>query len=492
VRHVVAVLHAFGGLRSSVNQSISFIGPYPLVRRAGMGAMGRVDLVLRRDATGAPALCVVKRLTADAEPHLKERFQREGRIALSLHHPNIARTFEVTTVEGEPCLVQEFIHGLNLDLLSARLSSAMPVPIACLIVKEVAEALAYAHEHGILHRDVAPPNIMVGFDGAVRLIDFGVAKDLAPPPSERVLTAVGSTVGRKYFAAPELLEGYDATTLTDVFALGVVLWQLLSDRDFPFSGTAIRAIPEAPSRFNDALPPGLDAVSLRAVSFDPATRTPSAAELARQLAPFAASTHPLKSFLMSGAHLDLDRERAALAREVAAAATVLPVAARRKTSFRVLFPLALVAAIGVATAYTFNALWTVSHHSTSSVVPAPVAQPGTSSVDIGDRTASPAPPHAPAPPSVTLPASPEPTNGHRHSHQGAAHRLPVAASPDDRAETAPAPMESPEALIQSAITALKARNYAAAQTAAELAVSRGGGERAEKLLARIKLDRGEQ
>jgi len=450
-----------------------------------MGAMGRVDLVLRRGDDDSPALSVIKRPAADAEPHVKERFQREARIALSLNHPNLARTYEVGVFDGEPGIVQEFVHGVTLQSLGGKLSAPMPVPIACSIVKEVAEALAYAHAQGILHRDIAPENIMIGFNGVVRLIDFGVAKELLPTEPERVLSAIGSTVGRKYFAAPEHLAGQPATKLTDVFSLGVVLWQLLATRDFPFSGTAIRAVPDAPSKSNRAVPPSLDSVSLRAVAFDPAERTESAAELALELTPFTAN-HPLQAFLITGAHIDLARERALLERDVAAAAAALPPLAptrhswrRRYTALAVTLPVALIGALVVRALHV------------GSPVPGPTLTSPPASVS---TAAMPAPSPKSVAPSrgiderqVPLSAPTQPLHARppRAAHRSTSPKLAPAVQP------AP-PVESSDVLLQRALTALRARNYVAAQDAAEAALQHGGGERAEQLLARIKLDRGDK
>jgi len=440
--------------------------------------MGRVDLVLRRDEAGEPALCVVKRPAANAEPGMRERFEREARIALGLSHPNLARTYEVTTLGGDPCFVQEFVHGITLHTLEARLSSPMPAPVACLIVREVALALAYAHERGIVHRDLAPTNIMVAYDGTVKLIDFGLAKHLAPRSNEPPLTAVGAPVGRKFYQAPEMLEGRPATPLTDIFALGVILWELLARRDFPYSGsgnTNLRAVPDPPSLTNTAVSAELDAIALRAVSYDPSRRTAAAADLARELAPF--SSYPLTSFL-SDANLDPKEQRALLERDVASAAASLPLLSSNKRSTnwrRFAGPLLLVPA---ALFGTFFVRWLRPLPTAS---PAEEAAPRRRALPVSIPAPLPAPTAAPTlPPPPRASAAPD----HRHVPRRSIARPIVPPAP------AAPPAEETSELIDKAIAAAKARNYEVAESFAALAVKRGGGPKAEELLARIQLDRG--
>jgi serine/threonine-protein kinase len=153
-----------------------------LVRCTGAGGFGRVDVALK----GSPdlvKLCAVKRMRKDEYgADLEARFRREAQIALRLSHGAIAHTLGVEQIEGELCLVQEFVEGVNLSQLQSQSRpELLPVLVAVYVAHEVARALAYAHGCGIVHRDVTPDNIMLGFDGQVKLIDFGLREGAAMP-----------------------------------------------------------------------------------------------------------------------------------------------------------------------------------------------------------------------------------------------------------------------------------------------------------------------
>ena len=144
--------------------------------------MGRIDLALRAQPDGIPALCVLKRMHAELRsPEHDARFRREANIALQLSHAAIARTVGVEEIDGELVLLQELVHGVDVRLLGTRLATAgerVPLAIAVHVASEVARALAHAHafgDLGIVHRDVTPDNIMLSFAGEVKLIEIGRA-----------------------------------------------------------------------------------------------------------------------------------------------------------------------------------------------------------------------------------------------------------------------------------------------------------------------------
>jgi predicted Ser/Thr protein kinase/tetratricopeptide (TPR) repeat protein len=216
-------------------------GPYLIVRVLGAGGMGRIELALRADAPGGEA-CVLKRLVSYGRNDDQEaRFRREAMIALRLSHENIARTLRVEQIEHETCLAQEFVEGVNLSkVLRQRGKRPMPISVAVHVVGEVAKALAYAHDfqgHGIVHRDVTPENIMISFDGDVKIIDFGIARSNV----DGTLTSLDTVVGRRSYIPPEAWSGKKVDRRADIYGLGVVLWEMLAAR-----------------RAEDALEPGPD------------------------------------------------------------------------------------------------------------------------------------------------------------------------------------------------------------------------------------------
>ncbi len=264
-------------------------GPYLVVRVSGAGGMGRVQLALRADSA-TDNVCVIKRMTPVADvPDQAARFRREAQIAARLEHPNIARTLRVEEIGDELCIAQEYIQGMDLGrLMRQLLSKPVPAPLAVFLVGEVAAGLAYAHAfggHDIVHRDVSPENVMISFDGDVKLIDFGIARSAV----DGTLTSVGAVLGRREYIAPESWDGVKADRRVDVYALGVVLWEALTGRrleDVREVGP-VKAL-GSPREVNALIPEALAEVVMRALAAAPGERYQSCDELAAAIAPFAA------------------------------------------------------------------------------------------------------------------------------------------------------------------------------------------------------------
>jgi tRNA A-37 threonylcarbamoyl transferase component Bud32 len=225
-------------------------GRYVLVELLGSGGMGEVALALR----GKPEhfkLCVVKRLSAHRpkDPALEERFRREGELAAKLSDNGVPRTLEVGVCEGEPFIAQEFVDGKDLGQVMASCATSgpgMPASVALHIVMKVAKTLACVQEAGnmgVVHREVSPANVRLSWQGDVKLLDFGIARAVA----QTALTQTGQAVGRPRYMAPELLQGGAASLASDVYALGVVLWELLAGRPYPVGGPvySVVDVPEA-------------------------------------------------------------------------------------------------------------------------------------------------------------------------------------------------------------------------------------------------------
>ena len=303
---------------SSTEVPFRRLGPYVLLQLSGAGGMGRVDVALSIKRGGFTKVCVLKRILPDLRtPEQEARFRREATIALRLSHGAIAQTLDVVEVEGELCLLQEFVHGTTLAHLENRAGSAgepIPVELAAHVGAEVARALAYAHSFdggGIFNRDVTPDNVMVSFAGEAKLVDFGIAR----APADQPLTEVGFVVGRPLYTAPEVLAGESPSPRSDIYSLGVLLWQVLARR--PFEGPGQTSI-EPPSKSNAAVPAGLDALVMRALSRRPEQRFASAQELQGALAGFVPSVPPADQVLAAflARHFNVDRERKELAQDI--------------------------------------------------------------------------------------------------------------------------------------------------------------------------------
>jgi len=300
-------------------------GDYVLVRPLGSGGMGLVFLALTRTAD-VEQLCVVKRLHGAtlSDPGLLQRFRREADISLTIAHSAIARTIRAGDHEGEPFIAQEFVEGRTLtQLVSAALGSGEHISpaIAAYIGQQVARALAYAHQSRIVHRDIAPNNVMVDFDGGVRLIDFGIARRGDDPS----LTAAGDFVGRMAYAAPEILSGGTADPRSDIYSLGVLLWELLAGRVPAFE--ELKATPKPSGLAPDGqIPMVLDQIVVRAISEDPHARFASASDFERALGSSLPPSFDGKKALAAliGRCYDVPRQRQTLREEVAEARSLLP------------------------------------------------------------------------------------------------------------------------------------------------------------------------
>ena len=254
-------------------------GRYRVVRVLGDGAMGKVVLAQDGELGRAVAVKVLDEQLAQ-DPGFRARFSREARVAASLSHPNIVTVFDVGEAEGRPFIVMEYIEGRTLD---ARLRDEGPLPAdeVVRIGRQVAEGLEAAHANGLVHRDLKPSNLIEREDGTVKIADFGIARSV----DATALTEEGSIVGTAAYLAPEQAEGGTVSHETDLFALGVVLYELLTGRQ-PWKVDSLAALaarrqaptPEAPP----GTPEGLRLAIERSLEPEPADR-PSAAEVARLL-----------------------------------------------------------------------------------------------------------------------------------------------------------------------------------------------------------------
>ena len=269
---------------------------YRLVARLGTGGMAEVFLAVLQGPVGFQRLLVVKRLRGDlmGDTTYEGMLLAEARLAARLHHPNIVQTFEVGEDGKCPFIVMEYLDGQPLHRIAqaARTNPAILDPImAATIIAEALSGLHYAHELAdydgtplnIIHRDISPQNLFVTYDGEVKLVDFGIAK----ASLDEVATEVGVVKGKLTYMSPEQTRCETLDRRTDIFAMGVVFWELLANRRL-FGGDnpveAINAIhggvrPKAAEFVGTGVPPELDAVCARALQPDAARRFQTAVEM---------------------------------------------------------------------------------------------------------------------------------------------------------------------------------------------------------------------
>jgi len=268
-------------------------GRYCLFAELGSGSTATLYLAAAQSALGFDkihALKCLRRELAD-EPEFLSMFVDEARLAARLEHPNVVRTVEVCVGDGRPSIVMEYVEGCSLhQLLHAARSGAVKVETAhwIAIVIEILAGLDYAHNLAdfdggplaIVHRDISPGNVLVSSAGEVKLTDFGIAKAALRSGT----TAVGTIKGKMHYMAPEQIRGEAVDARADVFAAGVLLWELVAGRS-PWNtpNPKQRKLVEPLSRSVSDVTPELDAICERALASDRTARYQSAEEMLRAL-----------------------------------------------------------------------------------------------------------------------------------------------------------------------------------------------------------------
>jgi len=322
------------------------LGPYEIESQLGAGGMGEV---YRARDTRLDRTVAIKVLAShlSSSPELKQRMEREARAISALNHPNICHLYDIGSEAGTDYLVMEFLEG---ETLADRLSKgALPLSEVLRIGSAVAEALAFAHQHGIIHRDLKPGNIMLTKAGA-KLMDFGLAKSMVAgaagspgsPSSAPLLSAVntltdaspmtplttlGAVIGTIQYMSPEQIEGKPADARSDLFALGAVLYEMLTGTR-PFLGKSQISVasaileqnPEPLSAIQPLTPPSLEYVVNTCLAKNPDERFQNAHDVALQLRWIARRASSASSVAQPGAQAN-SRER--LAWVVAGVLTVL-------------------------------------------------------------------------------------------------------------------------------------------------------------------------
>jgi beta-lactam-binding protein with PASTA domain/tRNA A-37 threonylcarbamoyl transferase component Bud32 len=258
-----------------------FDGRYRILRKLGSGGMANVYLAEDEELGRRVAIKILNERYANDELFI-ERFRREAKSAAALSHPNIISIYDRGEAEGTYYIAMEVIEGRSLkELILTR--GPLPINQAVAYTLEILEALRYAHRHGIIHRDIKPHNILIG--ERLYVTDFGIARAGASQ-----MTEAGSIMGTAQYLSPEQARGAPVTASSDLYSVGIVLYEMLTGK-VPFTGDSaieiamkhLNELPKPPSKIRPEIPPELDKVVLRALAKAPEDRYQTAEEFAEDL-----------------------------------------------------------------------------------------------------------------------------------------------------------------------------------------------------------------
>ena len=250
------------------------IESYLIQEKLGEGGMGTVYRALE---TNLERIVAIKVLNTDVarDPAIVERFRSEARAQAHLNHTNIATLFSLLIHQGNPVMVMEYVDGENFQEI-VRKNGPLPEPEAIPLFRQALLGVGAAHRMGLVHRDIKPSNLMLNRAGLVKVMDFGIAKVAS---SDRGLTRTGMQVGTVYYMSPEQVQGQEADARSDIYALGITLYQMVTghvpfsaDSDFKILTDHVQTPPPLPSSFNPAVSKGLEQIILKALAKLPEER----------------------------------------------------------------------------------------------------------------------------------------------------------------------------------------------------------------------------
>lgn len=294
------------------------IGKYEVLRKLATGGMAEIYLARVRGIVGFEKLVVLKRILPNVaeDPAFVQMFLDEARLAATLQHPNIADVYDVGSEHGSYFFTMEFIHGEDartLRIVTRKRGEPVPLPQALAIVHGTASALAYAHDKvgpegplGLVHRDVSSSNVLISFDGAVKLVDFGIAR----ATSRQTKTRTGTLKGKIPYMSPEQIQNRSLDRRSDLFSLGVVLYELTvgrrpfrGDSDFAIFDQIVNKGARPPRDHDPAYPEELERIVMRLLERSAEDRYQTAEELIGDLEAYMSSNNAWMSPVQLGRYM---------------------------------------------------------------------------------------------------------------------------------------------------------------------------------------------
>jgi eukaryotic-like serine/threonine-protein kinase len=267
-----------------------FANRYEVLGTVGKGGMGVVYRARDQQLDEVVALKVVRSEVMKEDPTLLDRFKQEIKLARRITHRNILRTHDFGETAGTPYISMEYLEGVTLkDLLLSK--GALPLGVGLRIAKQMCQGLEAAHQQGVVHRDIKPQNILIlPESGDLKIMDFGIARVSEMQAGASGLTTAGTVMGTPDYIPPEQAQGNPADFRSDIYSLGVVLYEMFTGR-MPFSGDTVMAVvlshiqtpPPPPHTINPKVPPDLEAIILRCLEKQPARRYQSVGEILKDL-----------------------------------------------------------------------------------------------------------------------------------------------------------------------------------------------------------------
>ena len=284
----IAAVSAQAGVR--IEKGGLFAGRYEILATLGKGGMGVVYRANDRKLDDIVALKVLRPEMLKDDPTHIERFKQEIKLARKITHRNVLRTHDFGEAEGTPYISMEFLEGVTLkDLIKSK--GALPVGVGLRIAKQICAGLEAAHRQGVIHRDIKPQNMLIlPESGEVKIMDFGIAR-VSELKGQSGLTSDGTVMGTPDYMPPEQAQGNPADFRSDIYSLGVVLFEVFTGR-LPFSGDTVMALvmnhiqkpPPRPRSLNPGLPEDLETIILRCLEKAPAKRYAQVADIQKDLA----------------------------------------------------------------------------------------------------------------------------------------------------------------------------------------------------------------